>query len=156
MGLKLAQEHLDSIRAHGARDYPNECCGILFGKADGRSKEVVEVVPLPNLRLHPSRAQDVLPLEQPGRESERNRFLIDPMEQLKAEKEARKRGLDVVGYYHSHPDHPAVPSEYDRVHAWPWYSYVIVSVERGEPKAMTSWVLSEDRSRFEAEEIVHP
>jgi proteasome lid subunit RPN8/RPN11 len=155
MGLKLAQQHLESIRAHGARDYPNECCGILFGNAEDNSKNVVEVVPLPNLRLDPARAQEVLPLEAPGRESERNRFLIDPMEQLKAEKEARKRGLDVVGYYHSHPDHPARPSEYDRAHAWPWYSYVIVSVERGEPKALTSWVLSEDRSQFDEEAIAH-
>lgn len=153
MSLKLTQLHLDSIRAHGACDYPSECCGILFGKADGSSKEVVEVVPLPNLRHDPKRAQELLPLEQPGRESERNRFLIDPMEQLKAEKEARQRGLDVVGYYHSHPDHRPVPSEYDRVHAWPWYSYVIVSVERGKAKAVTSWVLSEDRSRFEEETL---
>ncbi len=153
MPLRLTSKRLDSIRAHGIRDYPNECCGILFGRADGRAKEVVEVVPMSNVRHDPRRAQEVLPLEQPGRESERNRFLIDPMEQLKAEKEARKRGLDVVGYYHSHPDHPARPSEYDRVHAWPWYSYVIVSVERGEPKALTSWVLSEDRSRFDEETL---
>ena len=155
MRLELAQQHLDSIRAHGARDYPNECCGILFGSAEGNVKKVVEVVSLPNLRLDSARAQEVLPLDEPGSESERNRFLIDPMEQLKAEKEARSRGLDVVGYYHSHPDHPARPSEYDRVHAWPWYSYVIVSVERGEPKALTSWVLSEDRSRFDEEPIAH-
>jgi proteasome lid subunit RPN8/RPN11 len=156
MSLTLPTGLLEIIRAHGARDYPNECCGILFGKAGGKAKEVVEVVPLPNLRLDPKRAQEVMPLEAPGRESERNRFLIDPMEQLKAEKDARKRGLDVVGYYHSHPDHPAQPSEYDRAHAWPWYSYVIVSVQRGEPKALTSWVLSGDRSRFVEEEFLQP
>ena len=73
-------------------------------------------------------------MEDPGRESERNRFLIDPLEQLRVEKDARARGLDVLGYYHSHPDHPARPSNYDREHAWPWYSYVIVSVQRGEPR----------------------
>lgn len=67
------------------------------------------------------------------------------------EKDARARRLDVLGYYHSHPDHPARPSEYDRNHAWPWYSYVIVSVKRGEPKDTTSWVLSDDRSRFDPE-----
>ena len=99
MSISLSADHLGSIRAHGVRDYPNECCGILFGRAEGKAKEVVEVAPLPNLRHDSKRAQEVLPLEQPGRESERNRFLIDPMEQLKAEKEARKRGLDVVGYY---------------------------------------------------------
>jgi len=100
-----------------------------------------------------ARAQEVLPLDAPGRESERNRFLIDPLEQLRVEKDARARGLDVLGYYHSHPDHPARPSEYDRDHAWPWYSYIIVSVERGEPKDMTSWVLSDDRARFDSEQI---
>jgi proteasome lid subunit RPN8/RPN11 len=132
-------------------DYPNECCGILLGKAKGVEKEVHEVVPLKNLRLDSARAQELLPLESPGRESERNRFLIDPLEQLRVEKSARARNLDVLGYYHSHPDHPARPSEYDREHAWPWYSYIIVSVQKGEPKDMTSWVLSDDRSRFDSE-----
>jgi proteasome lid subunit RPN8/RPN11 len=154
MSLRLSAQHLDSIRAHGARDYPSECCGILLGKAEDGAKQVLEVVPLANLRHDPKRAQELLPLDEPGRESERNRFLIDPLEQLRVEKDARARGLDVVGYYHSHPDHPARPSEYDRDHAWPWYSYVIVSVERGVPKALTSWVLAEDRSRFEEEEIL--
>jgi proteasome lid subunit RPN8/RPN11 len=156
MSLIVESQHLDSIRAHGARDYPNECCGILLGKADDSAKRVTEVVPLVNLRHDSKRAHELLPLDEPGRESERNRFLIDPLEQLKVEKDARARGLDVVGYYHSHPDHPARPSTYDRDHAWPWYSYVIVSVERGTANALTSWVLAEDRSRFEEEEILHP
>jgi proteasome lid subunit RPN8/RPN11 len=154
MALKLSGEHLEAIRAHGARDYPNECCGILLGMAEDSSKQVIEVVPLANLRHDPKRAQELLPLDEPGRESERNRFLIDPLEQLRVEKDARARGLDVVGYYHSHPDHPARPSTYDRDHAWPWYSYVIVAVERGAPNALTSWVLAEDRSHFEEEEIL--
>jgi proteasome lid subunit RPN8/RPN11 len=153
MSIKLDKSHSEAIRRHGSADYPNECCGILLGHADGAHKEVREVVPLKNLRLDAARAQELLPLEAPGRESERNRFLIDPLEQLRVEKDARARKLDVVGYYHSHPDHPARPSEYDRNHAWPWYSYVIVSVERGKPTAMTSWVLSDDRSRFDAEAI---
>ena len=153
MALKLTSEHLEAIRQHAARDYPSECCGILFGKSDNGSKEVIEVVPMSNARHDPARAQEVLPLEQPGRESERNRFLIDPLEQLKVEKDARARGLDVLGYYHSHPDHPARPSDYDREHAWPWYSYVIVSVDRGKPNALASWVLAEDRSRFAEESI---
>lgn len=153
MALTFVLHHLDAIRQHGARDYPNECCGILLGRANGANKEVLEVVPIKNLRLDAARAQDILPLESPGRESERNRFLIDPLEQLKVEKDARARGLDVVGYYHSHPDHLARPSEYDREHAWPWYSYVIVSVERGEAKDLNSWVLAEDRSQFRPEEL---
>lgn len=153
MALTLNKAHLQAIRSHGSADYPNECCGILLGLAKGAQKDVKEVVGLKNLRLDSARAQEVLPLASPGRESERNRFLIDPLEQLRVEKEARARHLDVLGYYHSHPDHPARPSEYDRDHAWPWYSYIIVSVERGEPKDMTSWVLSDDRSQFGPEKI---
>src|SRR5271157_198861 len=151
--LRLTEQHVDAIRQHGARDYPSECCGILLGRADGDRREVAEVVPLANLRHDPERAQKLLPLDEPGRESERNRFLIDPGEQIRVEKEARARGLDVVGYYHSHPDHPSRPSKYDRDHAWPWYSYVILTVREAVPGEMTSWVLSEDRTRFDPEPI---
>jgi len=153
MSIKASPRELDAIRGHAARDYPNECCGILLGREVDRAKEVSEAVPLKNLRTEPDKAQAVLPLEAPGRESERNRFLIDPLEQLKVEKDARARGLDVVGYYHSHPDHPARPSNYDRDHAWPWYSYLIISVERGKAGELLSWTLSEDRSRFDPESL---
>lgn len=151
MALSHSKDQLEAIRQHGKADYPNECCGILLGHADGARKEIREVIPLKNLRLDPARAQEVLPLESPGRESERNRFLIDPLEQLHVERGARERSLEVLGYYHSHPDAPARPSVYDREHAWPWYSYIIVSVEKGEPREMTSWVLSDDRLRFDPE-----
>lgn len=156
MSLRLTERHLDAIRTHGARDYPNECCGILLGSANGETKEVKEVVALKNIRSDPALAQKFVPLEDPGRETERNRYLIDPAEQLRIEKGARARGLEVLGYYHSHPDHPARPSDYDREHAWPWYSYIIVAVERGTPKALVSWVLSDDRSRFDLESIEGP
>ena len=153
MPLRISEAQLDSIRQHGARDYPSECCGMLLGKAEEDTKRVGEVVALKNLRHDPQRAQELLPLDDPGRETERNRFLIDPLEQLRVEKDARARGLDVLGYYHSHPDHPARPSNYDREHAWPWYSYVIVSVEQGSARDLTSWILAEDRSVFEPEAI---
>src|SRR5271157_537184 len=148
MSLRLNNSQLESIRRHGARDYPSECCGMLLGKADGDAKQVTEVVPLTNLRHDPSRAQELLPLDDPGRETEKNRFLIDPLDQLRVEKEAQARGLDVLGYYHSHPDHPARPSNYDREHAWPWYSYVIVAVERGNATDVTCWVLAEGEGVF--------
>ncbi len=153
MRLRISEAQLDSIRQHGARDYPCECCGMLLGRADGETKEVREVVPLKNLRHDARRAQELLPLDDPGRETERNRFLIDPLEQLRVEKGARARGLDVLGYYHSHPDHPARPSGYDRDHAWPWYSYVIVSVEQGSARDLTSWTLAEDRGAFAPETL---
>lgn len=153
MALRLKQAQMESIRRHGVRAYPNECCGLLLGHANGAEKEVQEVVPLTNLRHDPERAQELMPLDEPGRESERNRFLIDPLEQLRVEKDARARGLDVLGYYHSHPDHPARPSDYDCEHAWPWYSYIILSVSGGEPKELTSWVLADDRSKFNPEHV---
>ncbi len=127
---------------------------MLLGKADGDLKQVTEVVPLKNLRHDPNRAQELLPVDDLGKETEENRFLIDPLDQLHVEKDARAQGLDVLGYYHSHPDHPARPSNYDRDHAWPWYSYVIIAVEQGAPKDLTSWVLAEDRSAFGAETIM--
>ena len=151
MAIQLNAQQLQSIRSHAEREYPNECCGMLLGRAGNAVKEVTEVVPLKNLRLDSTRAQELLPLEDPGRESEKNRFLIDPLEQMRVERDARSRKLEVVGYYHSHPDHPARPSIYDRDHAWPWYSYVILSVEQGKAAEMTSWVLSEDRARFDPE-----
>ena len=158
MSLTLPRQHVNAMREHAARDYPSECCGILLGKSDNGNKDVRDVVALKNLRHDAARAQELLPLDSPDRESDRNRFLIDPLEQLKVEKDARARGLDVLGYYHSHPDHPARPSNYDREHAWPWYSYIILSVEKGRPADMTSWVLSDNRDRFDPEvvEVVNP
>jgi proteasome lid subunit RPN8/RPN11 len=151
--LKFSQQQIEAIRRHGAQEYPNECCGVLLGHAEGESKQVTEVIPLQNLRKEPEKAQELLPLNSLESESERNRFLIDPREQLHVEKDARTRGLEVLGYYHSHPDHPARPSSYDREHAWPSYSYLILSVAASEPKDLTSWVLTDDRSRFDQEHL---
>lgn len=153
MALRLNPAQVEAIRLHGARDYPKECCGVLLGKADGNLKEVQEVVALKNLRTDPPRAQELLTLRDPEGGTERNRFLIDPRDQLRVEKEARARGLEVLGYYHSHPDHPAEPSIYDREHAWPWYSYVILAVDRNGAREMTSWVLANDQSQFLSEPI---
>ncbi len=153
MGLKLDQKHLDAIRRHGAKDYPAECCGVLLGLDAEGVKRVRDVVPLKNLRHDRMRAEALLPLGAPERESERNRFLIDRAEIRRVEEAARSRGLDIVGYYHSHPDHPARPSDYDREHAWPWLSYVIIRVQAGEPCEHSSWVLADDRLSFRSEEV---
>lgn len=144
---------LENIRQHGARDYPDECCGMILGSSDGDAKVAREVVALRNLRREHGVAQAILPLADSAHETERNRFLIDPRDQLRVEKDARARGLEVLGYYHSHPDHPARPSKYDCEHAWPWYSYVIISVFGGVPRDITAWVLSEDRAVFHAEQL---
>jgi proteasome lid subunit RPN8/RPN11 len=131
--LEISNSVLEEICRHGARSYPNECCGALVGVADGDAKQVRALLPLENRREG---------------EAARTRFLVTAEDHLRAEKEARAQGLDIVGWYHSHPDHPARPSEFDREHAWPWYSYVVVRVAGGTPQEATSWVLSDDRSQF--------
>lgn len=99
----------------------------------------------------PREVFEVLPLANRRDDSPRNRFEVTPRDVLDADKAAQQRGLEILGWYHSHPDHPARPSEYDREHAWPWYSYVIVSVEKGSPADMRSWRLMEDRTGYEEE-----
>ena len=138
--IALDDKHLMEIRAHGERDYPHECCGLLIGRFEesGR-KTVVETYPISNAREE---------------EAKRNRFLIRPEELMRGERHARERGFDVIGFYHSHPDHPAQPSEYDLEHAWPTYSYIIVSVRDGSATDLLSWVMKTDRSQFDSEEIL--
>ncbi len=138
--LVLTTEQEAAIRAHGEADYPYECCGLLLGTfaADGR-KTTVEVMPISNAREESAK---------------RNRFLITPQELMRGERYARSRQLDIIGFYHSHPDHPAVPSGYDLDHALPVYSYVIVAVAQGRAGDVQSWELEADRSRFNPESIV--
>jgi proteasome lid subunit RPN8/RPN11 len=147
--LKMSTEIADKIREHGARTYPNECCGALLGRETAEpgtasvggisicTREVLALFPLVNRRD----------------DSPHNRFSVTADDVRAADKAARERGLDLVGWYHSHPDHPACPSQYDREHAWPWYSYIIVSVANGRPQEMTSWRLSDDRCDYACEEI---
>lgn len=121
------------IRAHAGETYPNECCGALIGSGE----RVSDGFSLPNLT----------------EEGPRRRFLVTPEDYRAAEKRATDAGQELLGFYHSHPDHPARPSQYDLDHAWPYFAYVIVAVEKGDPKAMTSWRLREDRSVFDEERI---
>lgn len=137
--ITLVSTLLEAIRKHGEADYPNECCGLLIGNFDAAGgKFADEVYPISNAREEPAK---------------RNRFLIAPEEMLRGEKHARARKRDVVGFYHSHPDHPAKPSQLDLDHAWPVYSYVIVSVVNGAAAELLSWELNSDRLHFNPEEI---
>lgn len=140
----------EKIRAYGAETYPHECCGALLGRDSSEvGKSASE-----NDTLTPGREiLGLFPLVNRRDDSPRNRFSVTSEDVMAAEKNAREHGLDVVGWYHSHPDHPARPSEYDREHAWPWYSYVIVSVQGGAPQEMTSWRLNDDRQEFSPEGI---
>jgi proteasome lid subunit RPN8/RPN11 len=140
--LKISSELADKIRVHGAQTYPHECCGALLGKdVEVADRQVYREI----LALHP--------LVNRRDDSPNNRFSVTSQDVLDAEKSARQQGLEVVGWYHSHPDHPARPSQYDRDHAWPWYSYIIVSVANRIPEELTSWRLADDRGEFACEEI---
>ncbi len=141
--LKISPELADKIRAHGVATYPHECCGALLGRdvEDYASRRVYREVHA----LHP--------LVNRRDDSPHNRFSLTSADVREAEKAAQERGLEVVGWYHSHPDHPACPSQYDREHAWPWYSYIIVSIANKVPEDMTSWRLRDDRMEFDPEEI---
>jgi proteasome lid subunit RPN8/RPN11 len=135
--LKIQDLLLKRIHAHGVETYPHECCGALLGRDDDSGREIVELMPLENRR----------------NDSPRNRFEVTPDDVRMAEKTAREKKIDLIGWYHSHPDAPARPSEFDREHAWPWYSYIIVSVQKGEPKDTTSWRLQDDRAAYDSEGI---
>jgi proteasome lid subunit RPN8/RPN11 len=148
----MDSKHAEAIRQHAVRDYPRECCGALLGSVEGGAVRVRDVVPLSNLRSDPRRSGS-LPLRNPEHESARNRYFIDPIDLLRVVKEARARGLEVAGYYHSHPDQPAQPSTHDRELAWPGYSYLIVAVKYGEPGEMTCWKLADDVHSFEPERL---
>jgi proteasome lid subunit RPN8/RPN11 len=133
MALMLGAGVDEAIRDHGRQAYPHECCGAMLGRAG----LVVEACPLPNTT----------------EEGPRRRFLVRPQDYRAAERRATERGLELLGFYHSHPDHPARPSQYDLDHAWPVFSYVIVSVRDGVAAELTSWRLREDRAVFDEEPI---
>ncbi len=138
--IRIDSAQLEAIRIHGQQDYPFECCGALLGSSDNDSgKTVRRVLPISNARS--------------GTEKH-NRFTILPEEMLRCELQAQKENMEVLGFYHSHPDHPAEPSEYDREHAWPFYSYIIVSVQKGTAEALTSWELDNGREKFNQEIIM--
>ena len=133
MAITLPSSVVAAINAHGRETYPNECCGALIGR-DGT---VTETLALPNTTD----------------EGPRRRFMVRPQDYREAEQRAAQAGGELLGFYHSHPDHPAKPSQYDLDHAWPFFSYVIVSVRDGVSEDMTSWRLREDRSGFDQEEL---
>ena len=141
--LVLSPDLRRRIEVEGAAAYPNECCGILVGRDLGDERGRRRIVD----RLEPGK--NVFAADE-----QYHRFSIDPLAQLRAERAAEADGKLVLGYYHSHPDHPARPSEYDREHAWPFYSYVIVAIAKGKPADMTSWVLDAETSQFARQDVV--
>lgn len=140
--IKISEEQLEEIKRHAEAEYPHECCGLLIGRIEdgGRTRVVAETYPVKNSWT-----------EGP----QHDRMLIAPLDYARAERESAKKGLGVVGDYHSHPDHPAVPSQFDLEHSpWPTMSYIIVSVHEGRAAELRSWEIAADHSKFNEEEIV--
>ena len=135
MTLRLSEALIEEIRRQGQRAYPAECCGLLAGHLGG-VKEILRLVAMPNRRT-----------------DDPHRYLIAPDDLRRAEADLSRSGLEVLGCYHSHPDHPAAPSAFDVEQAWPWYSYIILRVDRGRAAELTSWVLDDDRSKMHPESI---
>jgi proteasome lid subunit RPN8/RPN11 len=136
--VHLSERVLNAIRSHASAAYPYECCGALIGAAvdDG----FVEIV-------------DAKALDNVTEEGPRRRFRVSTADYRQAEARARELGAELLGFYHSHPDHPAQPSPYDLDHAWPNFSYVIIAVADGRPGDVRSWRLRPDRSQFDEETL---
>ncbi len=135
MTLRVSETLLGTIHREGERAYPGECCGVLAGQP-GEIKQVRRLLPVVNRRA-----------------DDPHRYLIAHEDLQRVEAEVRQADLEVLGFYHSHPDHPAAPSSFDAEHAWPWYSYLIVRVDRGRAVEATSWQLAGDRSAMLPESL---
>jgi proteasome lid subunit RPN8/RPN11 len=135
MTVRISEAVVEEIRRAGEQAYPAECCGVLGGRV-AQSKEVVQLAPMVNRRT-----------------DDPHRYLISADDLLQVTQELRRLELEVLGYYHSHPDHAAEPSAFDSEHAWPWYSYIIVRIDRGRANELTSWVLEEDCSAMRQEPV---
>lgn len=138
MIMHLHNRQLEEIQSHGRTTYPEECCGFLFGTEINKERVIHEVVPIDNSR----------------EDNKERRFLITPEDFIEAERRAENLNLSLIGFYHSHPDHPAIPSEFDREHALPFYSYVIISVRNYQPAEIRSYQLADDRESYIEEKLI--
>jgi proteasome lid subunit RPN8/RPN11 len=136
--LEIDERTLREIQAHGESAYPEEGAGLLLGAQDGEVRRISAIYGIGNAREKTAR---------------HNRYLLTPEDYARGEQKAEQEGLGVMGVFHSHPDHPSQPSEFDREWAMPWFSYIITSVEEGKAASTQSWQLAEDRSRFEEEPL---
>lgn len=137
--INLPEDILAQIHSHGEKSYPEEGAGLMLGKDEGKFRTVAHLLFLDNAREDAAR---------------HNRYLITAADMLAGEKEAERLGLSIVGIFHSHPDHPNQPSEFDREYAIPWYSYLITSVQGGQAVDSKCWRLRDNRAGFDPEEII--
>jgi len=135
--IRLKSTDVEEIKQIAQKTYPHECCGVMVGSVENGVKTVTELIPAENQRT----------------DSPANRYLITPDLLNELEKNLKGTGRAIVGFFHSHPNVPAQPSTYDQDHAWPWYSYLIVSVNKGQAGEIHNWKLRDDRSGFDAEKM---
>jgi proteasome lid subunit RPN8/RPN11 len=131
--ISLNHTALHKIKVHAMQTYPEECCGVILGRSADDGRRIV---------------CDVIEIRNSRDDNRARRFLVTPEDYRFAEEEARRQQVDLLGWYHSHPDHPSQPSDIDREHALPWFSYIIISVEGGVPGSVQSWELLDDRSAY--------
>ncbi len=155
--IRASEEHLTAIRNHGSETFPNECCGVLLGDVDGADKTVLEVRRLANV-FEPSAefeaTGDPDAVNGASEVGQERRYFVSPDEMFALMQEERRTKRKVLGFYHSHPNHPARPSVYDREWASPWYTYIIVSIMSGHARELTAWQLNADRQAFTAETLL--
>jgi proteasome lid subunit RPN8/RPN11 len=135
--LRIREAVLEEIRTHMRETYPHECCGLIIGVSEDGARRGLGSRRCRNLNT----------------ERARDRYELDPADMLRTSQELVGSEQDIVGVYHSHPDHPSQPSEFDRDHAWPGWSYIIGSVMKGQVATVQSWELDESARRFEEETI---
>ena len=138
MSIYLSKKIINEFLHHAQVDYPKECCGFILGRLEKNKSLGIDYIRAKNFR----------------EKNKERRFLIDPIEYIRVEDLAEEKELSIISIVHSHPDHPDTPSEFDRVHSWPGFSYVIISVINGISKSFRSWILDEDRMKFSDEKIV--
>ena len=137
MAIQLTEKIVQQFQHHAEIDYPHECCGIILGRWNNNRAEALEYIPAENTK----------------NENRERRFLLAPNAYQQMEDDADEKGLSIISIVHSHPDHPDEPSEFDRLYAWPGFSYIIISVDSGNVAQFRSWLLESDRSRFVEEKI---
>ena len=135
--INITQKIADCFLSHGEKEYPHECCGFILGQFKGDESIGLEYLPASNIK----------------EENRERRFLIDPLAYQKAEDTAEDQEMSIISIVHSHPDHPDKPSDFDRDHAWPGFSYIIISVQNGSASSYRSWQLSKNREFFIEENI---
>jgi proteasome lid subunit RPN8/RPN11 len=136
--VRIPEDALRVIHHEAGHGYPEEICGILIGRDSDAGRVIERVVPVDNARA----------------DERSRRYIIEADVLRRVEHEAKRDGFEVIGFYHSHPDHAAIPSAYDREHSWPWYTYVIVAVRRGEIADVRAWRLTDDRTAFGEQSVI--